>query len=123
MNSEKFLRPHTASSSPDACTIHLLEPFLPSATPAKIHLQHMTKPLWCAVGGHWVKSRDNAARFASNMDAIAYCVALSLPGRIIGFDALEQELYRVDTDHIVKAFAQPQRAPVRPQQPGGIGSD
>ena len=63
------------------------------------------KPLWCAVGGKWVKEQKQAARFASNMDVIAYCVALSLSGRIVGFDAFGQQLYQLEIDDIVKLLA------------------
>ena len=107
MNSDDALRVYSADAAPNACALHGQESFANSASRKGIYLQRGTEALWCAAGGRWVKERSRAVRFGSNMDAIAYCVALSMAGHIVGYDALGRELYRLETDHIVKAFAQP----------------
>ena len=107
MNYHDGLRPHSADSEQGAWSVPVQESS-PICIPARIiQLQDSTESLWCASGGRWVKDRRHAVRFASNIDAIAYCVALSLAGHVVGFDASGREVYRLETDHIVKAFAQP----------------
>ena len=121
MNSDDSLRAYSADSAPDAVTLHRQASLGTSASLKGIYLQHNTEPLWCAAGGRWVKERSRAVRFVSNMDAIAYCVAVSVAGHIVGYDALGRELYRLETDHIVRAFAQPHIA--RSGSPEKLQSD
>ena len=106
MNYHDAVRSHSADSAQGVCTLNVQQSFPIFAAPKTIHLQDTTQRLWCASGGRWVRSRHQAVRFASNMDAIAYCVALSLAGHVVGFDAFGREVYRLETDHIVKTFAQ-----------------
>ena len=121
MNSHDALRAYSADAVQDACNLQGQLSSVDSPSLKGIYLQRGTEAQWCAAGGRWVKERSRAARFVSNMDAIAYCVAVSVAGHIVGYDALGRELYRLETDHIVKAFAQPHIA--RSGSPEKLQSD
>jgi len=50
-----------------------------------------------------VEDRRSAIRFGTNLDAVAYCVALSLRAWVVAFDAFGHELYQLDVDRIVNS--------------------
>ena len=68
--------------------------------PIHVQLRHWTEPLWCGAGGRWVEERRTAIRFGTNLDAVAYCVALSLRAWVVAFDASGHELYQLDVERI-----------------------
>ena len=71
----------------------------------QVQLRHWTELLWCSSAGQWIEGRKTALRFNTNLDAVAYCVALSLRAWVVGFDATGRVVYCLDLDQVVETVA------------------
>src|ERR1041385_164830 len=100
-----FLRTRTSDSSAGACVINIAGRARPLGIPVAIFLRHDTESRWCGAGGEWLPERRHAVRFATNIDALAYCQALNVRGLLVAFDASGREVYQLEVEKILETMA------------------
>ena len=95
----------TADSAGGPIVIDISAEFPGLVSPVQVQLRHWTELLWCSSAGQWIEGRKTALRFNTNLDAVAYCVALSLRAWVVGFDATGRVVYCLDLDQVVETVA------------------
>lgn len=95
----------TADLAGESLVVDISAGFPVVVSPVQVQLRHWTELLWCSAGGRWIEGRRTALRFNTNLDAVAYCVALSLRAWVVGFDATGRVVYCLDVDQVVEAVA------------------
>ena len=93
----------TTDSTGGSLIVDISAGFPALVSPVQVQLRHWTELLWCSSAGQWIEGRKTALRFNTNLDAVAYCVALSLRAWVVGFDATGRVVYCLDVDQVVEA--------------------
>jgi hypothetical protein len=95
----------TADSTGGSHVIEISAGIPVRVSPVEVQLRHWTELLWCSSAGQWIEGRKPALRFNCNLDAVAYCVALSLRAWVVGFDASGRVLYCLDVEQVLETAA------------------